>query len=67
MPRRKGSTAGGLVGLLLSLLVAEKSGFQSPESPELAGLQALADEMGTQAVERTKQNLADGKSAVAGS
>jgi hypothetical protein len=56
----KSAPAGGLVGLLLSLLVAEKSGFQSPESPELAGLQTLADEMGTQAVERMKQGLADG-------
>jgi uncharacterized membrane protein YqiK len=63
----KSPGAGGLVGLLLSLLVAEKSGFQSPDSPELAGLQALADEMGTQAVERMKQSLADGTSAIANS
>jgi hypothetical protein len=30
-------------------------------------LQALADEMGTQAVERMKQSLADGTSAIANS
>jgi hypothetical protein len=61
----KSPGAGGLVGLLLSLLVAEKSGFQSPDSPELAGLQDLADQMGVQAVERMKESLADGKTALA--
>jgi uncharacterized membrane protein YqiK len=60
----KSPGAGGLVGLLLSLLVAEKSGFQSPESPELAGLESLTDEIGAQAVERMKQSLADVQTAV---
>ena len=41
----KNPQANGLLGVLLGLLVAEKSGFQTPESPELAGLQSLADEM----------------------
>jgi uncharacterized membrane protein YqiK len=63
----KSPGAGGLVGLLLSLLVAEKSGFQSPESPELAGLQSLTDEMGAQAVERMKESLAAGTSTTADS
>lgn len=35
----------GMFGTLLSLLVAEKSGFQVPESPELAGLREYADRM----------------------
>lgn len=57
----KNPQANGLLGVLLGLLVAEKSGFQSPESPELAGLQSLADEMTGHAVDSMKQSLAEGR------
>src|SRR5262249_17635677 len=38
-----GHASQGLLGTLLSLLVAEKSGFQPGDSPELAGLKEFAD------------------------
>ena len=40
-----GSTAPGLVGVLLSLLVGEKSGFDLQETPELGRLKEFADQM----------------------
>ncbi len=57
----KNPQANGLLGVLLGLLVAEKSGFQSPESSELSGLQELADEVSSQSIESMKQALADQK------
>ena len=57
----KNPQANGLLGVLLGLLVAEKSGFQSPESPELAGLQELADEMTGQSIESMKHSLDEQK------
>jgi hypothetical protein len=57
----KNGQGNGLLGVLLSLLVAEKSGFQVPESAELAGLQSLADEMSGRAVESMKQSMTEGK------
>ncbi len=57
----KNPQANGLLGVLLGLLVAEKSGFQAPESPELAGLQSLAEEMTGRAVSSMKESLAEGK------
>jgi uncharacterized membrane protein YqiK len=62
----KNPQANGLLGVLLGLLVAEKSGFQSPEGPELAGLQTLADEMTGHAVDSMKQSLAEGRLNVVG-
>jgi uncharacterized membrane protein YqiK len=57
--------ASGLLGVLLGLLVAEKSGFQNPESPELAGLQELADEVSNQSILSMKQALAESPAQVA--
>jgi uncharacterized membrane protein YqiK len=50
----------GLLGALISLLVAEKSGFHAPEVTEPAALQSLVDELSTQAVENMKQSMANG-------
>ena len=61
----KNPQANGLLGVLLGLLVAEKSGFQSPENPELAGLQELADEVSSQSIVSMKQALADDKTKLA--
>jgi hypothetical protein len=47
-----GGTAGtGLLGMLISLMVAEKSGFALNDSPELASLKELTERMTRQAVE----------------
>ena len=50
----------GLLGTLISLLVAEKSGFHAPETAEPVALQSLVDQMSDQAVENMKQVLANG-------
>jgi hypothetical protein len=55
----------GLLGALISLLVAEKSGFHAPEVTEPAALQSLVDELSTQAVENIKQSMSNG-SVIAG-
>jgi uncharacterized membrane protein YqiK len=61
-PNPQGS---GLLGALISLLVAEKSGFHAPEFTEPAALQSLVEELSTQAVENMKHTMSNG-SAVAG-
>lgn len=45
----------GLIGLLLNLLVAEKSGFQVGQHEELASLKEFADRMAHEAVESMQQ------------
>ena len=50
----------GLLGTLLSLLVAEKSGFQSPERTEPEALQSLVDQMSGQAVDNMRHALTNG-------
>jgi uncharacterized membrane protein YqiK len=60
----KSPHATGLLGVLMSLLVAEKSGFQAPDSPELAGLAELAEQMSGQAVASMKQAIVDGQQAI---
>jgi len=50
-------TAGaGMVGMLLSLLVAEKSGFAVSDNPEMLTLKELADKMTKQIVESLGQS-----------
>jgi uncharacterized membrane protein YqiK len=54
-PSEDGHASQGLLGLLLSLLIAEKSGFQLNESSETSALKAFADRMAQQAMESMEQ------------
>jgi len=55
-PGSHADPTGGLFGMLISLLVAEKSGFQhSADNPELADVKAFADRMTKQVIESTEQ------------
>jgi uncharacterized membrane protein YqiK len=51
----EGHASQGLLGLLLSLMVAEKSGFQLHEGTENSTLKAFADRMAQQAMESMEQ------------
>src|SRR5207237_10124745 len=55
----------GLLGTLLGLLVAEKSGFQMTESADLASLKEYADRMTSQVLQSMPQNGGEAKPAVA--
>ena len=56
-----GASAGsGLMGLLLSLLVAEKSGFQLAEHPAGSELSAFTDQVTRQAMESIQQAVGAG-------
>ncbi len=46
-----GNAGTGMMGLLISLLVAEKSGFTPVDNPEMASLKELADRMTKQIME----------------
>jgi uncharacterized membrane protein YqiK len=59
-----GHASQGLLGLLLSLMVAEKSGFQLNESDENSTLKAFADRMAHQAMESMEQTVAPPPSEV---
>jgi uncharacterized membrane protein YqiK len=50
--------ASGMVGLLLSLLVAEKSGFQPVDPAELSGLKEVGDQMTQEVLETLRQDAA---------
>jgi uncharacterized membrane protein YqiK len=50
-----GHASQGLLGTLISLLVAEKSGFQPGDNPELAGLKEFADRMTRDALDVMQQ------------
>ncbi len=53
-----GSTGQGLLGLLISLLVAEKSGFQLSDAHDLASLKEFADRMTREAMASMQQATA---------
>jgi uncharacterized membrane protein YqiK len=53
------STGAGMVGMLINLLVAEKSGFSLSDNPDMVSLKELADRMTRQAVQALEQG--DGK------
>jgi uncharacterized membrane protein YqiK len=58
-----GAAAGsGLMGLLLSLLVAEKSGFQPAEHPTESPLRAFTEQVTRQAMESVQQAVGAGAS-----
>jgi uncharacterized membrane protein YqiK len=56
----KNPQASGLLGTLLGLLVAEKSGFQLPERAEPESLRKLVDQVSNDAVENMRHGLANG-------
>ena len=60
------STGGGMLGTLLALLVAEKSGFAITENPEMASLKELADKMTKQVLETLEEKNGNGAPAPAG-
>jgi hypothetical protein len=47
----------GLLGMLINLLVAEKSGFQPADSAGVASLQEFADRMTKEAMESMQQGM----------
>jgi predicted Zn finger-like uncharacterized protein len=51
------STGTGLVGALLELLVAEKSGFQPADDTSLSGLREFADRMAREAMAAVEQGV----------
>jgi uncharacterized membrane protein YqiK len=61
----KSPQSAGLLGTLLSLLVAEKSGFQAPDRAQPESIQALVDQISDQAVESMRHALANGTSNAA--
>jgi uncharacterized membrane protein YqiK len=54
------ATGGGMLGTLLALLVAEKSGFAITENPEMASLKELADKMTKQVLETLEETNGNG-------
>jgi len=54
------SPGGGMLGTLLALLVAEKSGFAITENPEMASLKELADKMTKQVLETMQETNGNG-------
>ena len=52
-----GSAGQGLLGLLINLLVAEKSGFQLSDSTSMAALQEFADRMTREAMDSMQQAM----------
>jgi len=54
------ATGGGMLGTLLALLVAEKSGFAITENPEMASLKELADRMTKQVLETLEEKNGNG-------
>ncbi len=62
-----GAAAGsGLMGLLLSLLVAEKSGFQLAELPAASELSHFTEQVTRQAMESIQQAVGVGTASTAG-
>jgi uncharacterized membrane protein YqiK len=55
----------GMLGTLLSLLVAERSGFPITDRPEPESLKKLVDEMTNQSIESMKRVTANGKTELA--
>jgi uncharacterized membrane protein YqiK len=63
-----GSTAGvsGMIGLLLNLLVAEKSGFQPVDAGEISGLKEISERLTRDALESLRQASLETKAAANG-
>jgi uncharacterized membrane protein YqiK len=61
----QGAPSQGLLGLLISLMVAEKSGFQLSEDASTGGLKEFADRMTRQAMESMQQAATETNGAAA--
>ncbi len=55
------TASAGMVGLLVNLLVAEKSGFSVADNPDMAALKELADKMSKQVMETLEQKDGNGQ------
>jgi uncharacterized membrane protein YqiK len=55
-----GESSTGLLGTLINLLVAEKSGFSTSDNPEMASLKEMADKMTKQVMESMQKGDGDG-------
>jgi uncharacterized membrane protein YqiK len=64
-PMMAGGAGAGLMGMLISLLVAEKSGFSTADNPDMASLKELADKMTRQVMETMEQGNGNGVGVVA--
>lgn len=58
------SAGAGMLGMLINLLVAEKSGFSTADNPDMASLKALADKMTNQVLETLEQKDGNGDGKV---
>jgi len=59
------ANSSGLLGTLISLLVAEKSGFSLSSNPDLANLKEMADKMTQQVIDSLEDTNGSGKQAAA--
>jgi hypothetical protein len=55
------SAGAGMLGMLINLLVAEKSGFATSDNPEMASLKEMADKMTKQVMESLEKPEGNGK------
>jgi hypothetical protein len=63
---KDGAQPGNLLGLLMSLLLAEKSGITAPEVPELAELHSLEKELTGEAIGTMRRGIVNGSGAAQG-
>src|SRR5207244_12858193 len=54
---KEGGSIGGMLGMLMNLLVAEKSGFQLTDHAEPAGLKEFSERMVREAMESVQQPI----------
>jgi uncharacterized membrane protein YqiK len=64
-PGESGGAGQGVLGVLLNLLVAEKSGFSLSESTDNSALREMADRMATEALESMQAGVAPAEPVVA--
>lgn len=57
---KDGARSGNLLGLLMSLLIAEKFGITTPETPELAELHSLEKELTGEAIGTMRRGIVNG-------
>jgi predicted Zn finger-like uncharacterized protein len=60
-PNGTAGSSSGMLGMLLSLLVAERSGFQPVDAGEISGLKELGERLTRDAMESLRQAAANGE------